>query len=215
MPNPYTLDLDKNPANYVPLSPLTFLERTAAIYPNYLSLVHGEIRHTWAESYARARRLASALQQRGIGYGDTVAMMGYNTPALFEAHFGVPMLGAVLNALNTRLDAANIAFMLQHAEAKILLTDREASPIIKEALQLLDRPLTVIDIDDALADGGELIGEMEYEAFIATGDPEFQWQLPADEWSSITLNYTSGTTGNPKGVVYHHRGAYLNAVSNV
>jgi len=215
MPNPYTLDLDKNPANYVPLSPLTFLERTAAVYPNYLSLVHGEIRHTWAESYARARRLASALQQRGIGYGDTVAMMGYNTPALFEAHFGVPMLGAVLNALNTRLDAANIAFMLQHAEAKILLTDREASPIIKEALQLLDRPLTVIDIDDALADGGELIGEMEYEAFIATGDPEFQWQLPADEWSAITLNYTSGTTGNPKGVVYHHRGAYLNAVSNV
>jgi len=215
MPNPYTLDLDKNPANYVPLSPLTFLERTAAIYPNYLSLVHGEIRHTWAESYARARRLASALQQRGIGYGDTVAMMGYNTPALFEAHFGVPMLGAVLNALNTRLDAANIAFMLQHAEAKILLTDREASPIMKEALQLLDRPITVIDIDDALADGGELIGEMEYEAFLASGDPEFQWQLPADEWSAITLNYTSGTTGNPKGVVYHHRGAYLNAVSNV
>ena len=215
MTNPYSSGLEKNPANYVPLSPLGFLERAAAIYPQHTSVVHGERRFTWAETYARCRRLASALRQRGIGTGDTVAMMGYNTPAMYEAAFGVPMAGAVLNTLNTRLDAPTIAFMLQHAEAKLLLTDREASPIILQAVALLGRPLTVIDIDDALAEGGELLGELEYEAFLATGDANFAWQPPTDEWQPITLNYTSGTTGNPKGVVYHHRGAYLNAMNNV
>ncbi len=213
--NPYISNLDKNPANYVPLSPLTFLERAAAVYPHHTAVVHGDLRYSWAESYARCRRLASALHRRGVGEGDTVAIMGYNTPAMFEAHFGVPMLGAVLNALNTRLDAPTIAFMLQHGEAKVLLTDREASPIIRRALDMLAKPIIVIDIDDTLAIGGELIGDLEYEAFLAEGDPAFIWQLPRDEWQAISLNYTSGTTGNPKGVVYHHRGAYLNAVSNV
>lgn len=213
--NPYTLGLDKNPANYVPLSPLTFLERAASVYPDYPAMVHGEVRYTWGESYQRARRLASALQRRGIGQGDTVSIMGFNTPAMFEAHFGVPMAGAVLNTLNTRLDAPTLAFMLQHAETKLLLTDREASPTIGRALQMLENSVTVIDIDDHLSEGGELLGEQDYEALLAEGDPEFAWQLPEDEWSAISLNYTSGTTGNPKGVVYHHRGAYLNAVSNV
>jgi len=211
----YEQGLDKNPANYVPLSPLTFIERAAAVYPHHPSAVHGEVRYTWSESYARCRRLASALQQRGIGLGDTVAIMGFNTPQMFEAHFGVPMTGAVLNALNTRLDAETIAFILEHGEAKVLLTDREASPIISEALAMLEKPPLVIDIDDHLAVGGSLLGEMTYEQLLESGDPEFQWSLPEDEWQAITLNYTSGTTGNPKGVVYHHRGAYLNAVSNI
>ena len=215
MATPYDIGLEKNPANFTPLSPLTFLERAAAVYPHHPSVVHGERRYTWAESYTRCRRLASALTQRGIGRGDTVAMMGYNTPEMFEAHFGVPMTGAVLNTLNTRLDASMIAFILQHGEAKLLITDREASPVIQEALRLLDRTIPVIDIDDPLAQGGELLGELTYEAFLAEGDPTFAWQMPADEWSPISLNYTSGTTGNPKGVVSHHRGAYLNAVNNV
>ncbi|MEM7344128.1 MAG: acyl-CoA synthetase [Chloroflexota bacterium] len=213
--NPYTIDLDKTPANYVSLSPLTFLERAAHVFPDHTAIVHGERRYSWRDLYNRSRRLASALQARGIGLGDTVALLGFNTPETFEAHFGVPMIGAVLNALNTRLDAQTIAFMLAHGEAKILLTDREASPTIKAALDLLETPITVIDIDDPLGAGGELLGEMDYEAFLAEGNPDFVWTLPDDEWQAITLNYTSGTTGNPKGVVYHHRGAYLNAVSNV
>jgi fatty-acyl-CoA synthase len=213
--NPYTTGLDKNPANYVPLSPLSFLPRAAEVYPRHTSLVHGHLRYTWAETYQRSRQLASALHQRGIGHGDTVAIMGYNTPAMYEAAFGAPMLGAVLNTLNTRLDAPSIAFMLQHGEAKLLLTDREASPIIRKAVEMAGRPMMVIDIDDPLGQSGELLGETEYEALLAEGDVNFQWQLPADEWQAITLNYTSGTTGNPKGVVYHHRGAYLNAVNNV
>ncbi len=178
-------------------------------------MVHGERRYTWQQSYTRCRQLASALQKRGIGTGDTVAIMGFNTPETFEAHFGVPMAGAVLNALNTRLDAKTIAYILQHGESKALLTDRALSPTIKAAIDLLDAPPIVIDIDDALAESGELLGEMDYEAFLQTGDADFEWQLPADEWSAISLNYTSGTTGQPKGVVYHHRGAYLNALSNV
>ncbi|MFZ1400314.1 MAG: acyl-CoA synthetase [Candidatus Promineifilaceae bacterium] len=213
--NPYTNGLDKNPANYVPLSPITFIERAASIYPNYTAVVHGERRTTWADSFRRARQLASALQQQGIGLGDTVSMMAYNTPEMFEAHFGVPVTGAVLHSLNTRLDAKTIAFMLEHAESKVLITDREASPVIKEALTMVRERPFVIDIDDPLANGGELIGQSDYEAFIAQGDPNFAWSLPDDEWQAISLNYTSGTTGNPKGVVYHHRGAYLNAISNV
>jgi fatty-acyl-CoA synthase len=213
--NPYSLGLARNQANFTPLSPLSFLARTAQVYPQHVSIVHGDLRYTWAETYARCRRLASALQRRGLGAGATVAVMGFNTPAMFEAHFGVPMAGAVLNTINTRLDAATVAFILEHGEAAMLITDREASSIIKDALARTTRPITVIDIDDPLALGGELLGETTYEALLAEGDPELAWQLPADEWSPISLNYTSGTTGNPKGVVYHHRGAYLNAVNNV
>ncbi len=213
--NIYTLGLDKTPANYVPLSPLTFIERAASVYPDQTAIVHGEQRFTWAQTFERSRRLASALSQRGLGPGDTVAIMGYNTPPMFEAHFGIPATGAVLNALNTRLDTASIAFILQHAEAKLLLTDRAASPTIGPALEMLEQPMTVIDIDDPLGEGGDLLGETDYEALLAEGDPDFAWQMPEDEWNAISLNYTSGTTGNPKGVVYHHRGAYLNAISNV
>lgn len=213
--NAYDMHLDKNAANYVPLSPLGFLERSASVYPNRISVIHGDLRFTWKQTYDRCRRLASALSKRGVGVGDTVAFMAANTPAAFEATFGVPMTGAVLCALNIRLDAETIAFMLEHGEAKVLITDREFSPVIKKALtQVAKRPV-VIDIDDPLGLGGELLGECDYEAFIAAGDPDFAWRWPTDEWDAIALNYTSGTTGNPKGVVYHHRGAYINALGNV
>jgi fatty-acyl-CoA synthase len=213
-PNPYTVGLDRNAANFVALSPLGFLARTAAIFPERLSVVHGARRYRWAETYRRCRQLASALRRRGIGRNDTVAVMGANTPELLEAHFGVPMAGAVLNALNVRLDAATIAFILEHSEAKALLTDREFAAVIEPALAgLAHRPL-VIDIDDALAPPGRLVGETTYERFLAEGDADEPPALPADEWDAIALNYTSGTTGNPKGVVYHHRGAYLNALGN-
>ncbi len=214
-PNLYTTGLDKTAANYVPISPLTFVERAASVFPARTSIVHGADRYTWAETYTRCRRLASALTQLGIGLGDTVSIMGFNTPQMYEAHFGVPMTGAVLHSINIRLDAATIAFQLQHCEAKVLLTDTEASATIREALAQLANPPLVIDIIDPFGDGGEPLGIMDYETFLAGGDPNFAWQLPADEWQAITLNYTSGTTGNPKGVVYHHRGAYLNAVSNI
>ncbi|MCW9034389.1 MAG: acyl-CoA synthetase [Rhodospirillales bacterium] len=213
--NIYSQNLDKHTANYAPLSPLTFLERTANVYPDRVSIIHGEKQFTWSETYKRCRQLASALTKRGIGEGDTVAVMGNNTPETYETHFGVPMTGAVLNTLNIRLDAEAIGFMLNHAEAKIVLTDREFSDTTKKAVEISGRDIIVIDIDDSLAEGGELIGEKDYEAFIAEGDPNFEWSMPADEWNAISLNYTSGTTGNPKGVVYHHRGAYLNAMSNV
>jgi len=213
--NQYSQDLDKNPANFTPLSPLGFIERAASVYPLQTAIVYGSVRRNWSETYARCRRLASALNKRGIQSGDTVAVMLPNIPAMYEVHFGVPMTGAVLNALNTRLDADTIAFMLKHAGTKVLLTDREFSQTIKAALeQLEDKPL-IIDVDDPGYTGGELIGELEYEDFLNEGDADFDWQLPQDEWQAISLCYTSGTTGNPKGVVTHHRGAYLNAVSNI
>ncbi|MDP3513000.1 MAG: acyl-CoA synthetase, partial [Sulfuritalea sp.] len=216
MNHPYTSGLDRNPANFVPLSPLSFIERTALVYPQRASVIHGARRFTWGETYARCRRLASALAGLKVGAGDTVAVMLPNVPAMVEAHFGVPMCGAVLNTLNTRLDAAAIAFMLGHGEAKVLLTDPEFSPVVEQALALLDgsRPI-VVDVLDALYEGGQRLGGIEYEDLLAAGDPDYAWALPADEWDAICLNYTSGTTGNPKGVVYHHRGAYLNAASNI
>ena len=213
--NPFETDLDRNPANFHQLSPLSFLERAAYVYPKHTAVIHGSIRYSYAELYARSRRLAGALTRRGIGIGDTVAIMSPNVPAMLEAHFGVPMIGAVLNTLNIRLDAPAIAFCLDHGQAKVLITDREFSGTIKAALGLLKaaKPF-VIDIDDPLYDGGERLGEIDYEKFIAAGDPDFAWSGPSDEWNSISLNYTSGTTGNPKGVVYQHRGAYLNALGN-
>jgi fatty-acyl-CoA synthase len=213
--NAYKAGLDRNAANYTPLSPLSLLARSAYVYPSRTAVIHGERRLSWSEVYARCRRLASALRKAGVGTGDTVATMLPNVPAMYEAHFGVAMAGAVVNTLNTRLDAAAIAFMLDHAETSVLLTDREFSPTIAEALKLTARKLLVIDVDDSSYSGGDMLGSIEYEKFIAGGDADFEWLLPDDEWDAISLNYTSGTTGNPKGVVYHHRGAYLNAVSNI
>ena len=215
MSNVFETDLDRNAANYTPLTPLSLIARTAYVYPKLTSVIHGERRYTWAETYARARRLASALARAGVATGDTVAVMAANTPEMVEAHFGVPMTGGVLNTLNTRLDAEAIAFMLQHGGAKVLITDTEFAATIEASLGKLGRKLRVIDIADAQGPGGKRLGEMDYEAFIAGGDPGFAWNHPADEWQAISLNYTSGTTGNPKGVVYHHRGAYLNALSNI
>ena len=211
----YATGLDKNKANHAPLTPLTFIERAAYVYPDKPSVVHGTERYTWKETYARCRRLASALARRGIGKNDTVAVMAPNTPPMYEAHFGVPMCGAVLNALNTRMDAETIAFMLKHAGARVLIADREFSSVVGPALAMLDEKPIVIDIDDPAWPHGDLVGDTTYEAFLNEGDPDYAWQNPADEWDAIALNYTSGTTGDPKGVVYHHRGAHLNAVSNI
>ena len=211
----YEQHLDRSAANYASLTPLSLIARTAYTWPQRIAVVHGARRYTWSETYARSRRLASALAHRGIGVGDTVAVMLANTPEMVECHFGVPMTGGVLNTLNTRLDAETLAFMLEHGEAKVLITDTEFSPAIADALKRLPRKPLVIDVVDALGPGGDLLGESDYETFIAKGDPDFAWQPPVDEWQAISLNYTSGTTGNPKGVVYHHRGAYLNALSNI
>jgi fatty-acyl-CoA synthase len=209
-------DLGKNAANYAPLTPLSFLERAAYVYPQRVSVIHGARRYTWSETYERARRLASALARRGIGAGDTVAAMLPNIPAMYEAHFGVPMCGAVLNTLNTRLDADAIAFMLAHGEAKLILADREFSPIVEQALSRAKNRIEVIDIEDPeYAGPGKRLGETTYEELLAGGDPAYEWRRPHDEWEAISLNYTSGTTGDPKGVVYHHRGAYLNAICNI
>lgn len=214
-------DLPQTPANYTPLSPLSFIERTAAVYPDRPAIVHGTgpntLRWTWSQVYGRCRRLASVLAARGVAKGDTVAVMLPNTPPMVEAHFGVPMLGAVLNALNTRLDAAAIAFMLDHGEASVVIVDSEFAPVMQAALSMRtsDRPIYVVDVHDpVLSDQHESIGDIEYEAWLAQGDPDYAWELPANEWDSIALNYTSGTTGNPKGVVYSHRGAALSALSN-
>ena len=207
-------DLGRTAANHMALTPLDYLERAATAYPDKVAVIHGDLRRTYGDMYRRTRQLASALAARGLGLGDTVSIMAPNTPGMLEAHYGVPMAGCVLNALNTRLDAAAIAFILDHGESKLVLVDKELAPVVEEAVGLSERKPPVIWIDDALAEGGKALGEMEYEDLLATGDPEYEWTWPADEWQALALNYTSGTTGNPKGVVFHHRGAYMNAMGN-
>ena len=215
MKNPFETDLDRNPANYQPLTPLSFIERTASTYPEHIAVIHGDIQHSWSSTYDRCRQLASALEQHGVKRGDTVAAVLPNVPAMIEAHFGVSMMGGVLNTINVRLDADAIAFILEHGEAKVLLTDREFSSTIKTALAKTKTKPYVIDVDDVAYDGGEFVGDVEYEDFISKGDAKYLWTWPTDEWNACSLNYTSGTTGNPKGVVYHHRGAFLNSIGNL
>ncbi len=213
---PYDTDLDRNPANFQPLTPLTFLQRSAETFPDHTAIVHGKLRRNYRDFYARARKLASALSTHGIKRGDTVSVVLANTPAMLECHYGVPMTGAVLNTINTRLDATVNAFTLDHAESKVLIVDREFSKVMKDALAKCKAKPLVIDYDDPEYTGsGERLGAIEYEDFIKDGDPNFVWAMPGDEWDAISLNYTSGTTGDPKGVVYHHRGAALLAVGNV
>ncbi len=212
----YEQGLDRQPANHSALTPCDFMARAAAIYPARTAVVHGTLRRSYAETYARCRRLASALAGRGIGLGDTVSIMASNVPAMLEAHFGVPMAGAVLNALNIRLDAASVAWMLGHARSRVLIADAAFADVVEEALAALEsRPHLVVVADDGEGEGSEGFADESYESLLATGSPDFDWPWPEDEWQAISLNYTSGTTGRPKGVVYHHRGAYLNALSNV
>ena len=213
--NPYEHGLERNAANYAALTPVSFLAKAAYVYPDRVAVVHGNLRRTWRETYERSRRLASALARRGVKRGETVAAILPNVPAMVELHFGPAMIGAVLNTLNTRLDAEAIAFMLDHGEAKVLVTDPEFSGVVEKALALCRKRPLVVDVDDALFGEGRRVGEIEYEALLAEGDPAFAWSPPPDEWDAIALNYTSGTTGNPKGVVYHYRGAYLNALNNI
>jgi fatty-acyl-CoA synthase len=213
----YDVDLDKTPANYQPLTPLSFLARSASVYPEHTAIIHGKSRTSYAAFYVRARKLASALVKAGVKKGDTVSVILANTPAMLECHYGVPMMGAVLNTLNTRLDAATIGFSLDHAETKLLIADKEFSGLAKAAIQLMKgpKPIIVDYVDPEFPVEGERLSSVEYEQFIAGGKAEFEWLWPADEWEAISLNYTSGTTGNPKGVVYHHRGAYLMGSGNV
>jgi 3-(methylthio)propionyl---CoA ligase len=213
---PYDVDLDRNPANFQPLTPLGFLERAAAVFPDHTAIIHGPLKRSYAEFYARTRRLGSALAKHGIKRGDLVSVLLANTPAMLECHYGVPMAQGVLNTLNTRLDAAILAFSLDHAAAKVVIIDREYSQVMKEAFILAKvKPLVIAYDDPEYSGPGERLGDIEYEAFIARGDPDFAWLMPLDEWDAISLNYTSGTTGDPKGVVYHHRGAHLLALGNV
>ena len=213
--SPFEENLPKNQANYSPLTPLSFLTRTAEVFPERAAVIHGEIKRSWRETLKRCTRLASALKKKGVVQGTTVSVMAPNVPELLEAHFGVLMTGGVLNALNIRLEAETLAYILEHGESQVLITDREFSPVIQKVLQQLEDPPLVIDIDDPMAEGGELLGEMDYEAFLKTGDENFEWNLPEDEWQAVSLNYTSGTTGKPKGVVYHSRGAHLLAIDNI
>ncbi len=213
--NPYEQDLGKNPANYQPLTPLSFLERSAAVYPQRTAIIHGRQRITYAQFYDRARQLGSALASRGIGMGDTVSVMLSNTPSMLEAHFGVPMTGAVLHSINTRLDAAIVAFQLDHADSKVVIVDREFQPVMKEALEIAKVKPLVIDFNDTeFPQANPASSDLDYDELVAAGDKNFKWPWPDDEWNAISLNYTSGTTGNPKGVVYHHRGAALMCYAN-
>ena len=218
MPGIYDQHLDKNAANYAPLTPLAFLDRAAAVFPAKTAVIHGDRTYSYREFSERCRRLASALGKAGVGFGDTVAVLAGNIPATLEAHYGVPMIGAVLNALNIRLDAGTVGFCLAHGNAKVFIVDREFADVSRRAVAQLERKPIVVEIDDPVAqypEGTPHLSSIDYEDFIASGDPAFRWRPPEDEWQAISLNYTSGTTGNPKGVVYHHRGAYLNAIGDI